>query len=412
MSIDSVSDLSSFVYTDRLSIFSPPIQEVGVSKIKYVRHDVKNSLTDSQVLLFQINGTTDYVDLSRSHLVLSCKVTGKDGGDLPPATAPIPDGAKIGIINNFLHSIFSSVDLSMSKQLLTKNNGLYPYKAYFDTLLSTSAEAKDTINEVTMFIYDVAGEMDNLNMLSGRNSGLLNRTKYTAESNIFTMKGPLMLDLCQQPRFILSMVDLEIKLWREKPAFYFITEVAETPFKLVITEAYIDVCCVTLTPPMYMSIENSLEKGKPAIYPYLESDLRTFSIAKSSREVTFPDIFNKRVPSIMIIAFCDQEAATGSSTKNPYHFKNYNLTEIEITVNGVSLPRRSMKLKYGATQYVSNITEAFQELYKSFDAYGKQGGTGLKISLADFYAGYAIYCFQIDGHTNSIYNDSAWYCKC
>ena len=49
---------------------------------------------------------------------------------------------EIGPSNNPLHSVFSNVDIELGGKLLSDPNGLYPYRAYIETLLSYSKEAR------------------------------------------------------------------------------------------------------------------------------------------------------------------------------------------------------------------------------------------------------------------------------
>ena len=74
-----------------------------------------------------------------ANILIECSVTftKSDGKTLP-------DTAKtVGPCNNALHSLFSSVRLSINDQLVTLNNSqFYPYKAYFSNLLTYSTDSK------------------------------------------------------------------------------------------------------------------------------------------------------------------------------------------------------------------------------------------------------------------------------
>jgi len=46
------------------------------------------------------------------------------------------------VVNNLVHSLFSTVRLAINDQELHKNPSLYPYKAYLSNLLSYSTNVK------------------------------------------------------------------------------------------------------------------------------------------------------------------------------------------------------------------------------------------------------------------------------
>ena len=58
-----------------------------------------------------------------------------DGGHLPLNAADGP-------VNNWMHSLFSQVDVSLNGTLVTPSTNTYAYRAYIETLLSHGAEAK------------------------------------------------------------------------------------------------------------------------------------------------------------------------------------------------------------------------------------------------------------------------------
>ena len=83
--------------------------------------------------MFQITflspGTEDYVDLSKTILVVRAKVTKADGANLDA-------DEKIGVVYNFLHSLFKQVDVFLKEKQVTQATGTYSYRAYLETLLN------------------------------------------------------------------------------------------------------------------------------------------------------------------------------------------------------------------------------------------------------------------------------------
>jgi len=80
-------------------------------------------------------------------------VTKANWSDIDPDTA-------VGPVNNWMHSLFSQVDVSLNGTLVTPSTNTYPYRAYIETLLSHGKEAKDKQLTSVLLRKDTAGHMD------------------------------------------------------------------------------------------------------------------------------------------------------------------------------------------------------------------------------------------------------------
>ena len=76
-----------------------------------------------------------YIDLANTFLYVRAAVVNEDG-------SIIAEDANIAPITNFLHNIWSQVDLSLNNTLITQSNNTYAYRAYIETVLSFGKEAK------------------------------------------------------------------------------------------------------------------------------------------------------------------------------------------------------------------------------------------------------------------------------
>ena len=74
--------------------------------------------------------------------MLSLKVTIKTDNDYSEANdATHADISNIGQVNNFMHSLFSQVDVSFNQKLVTPPSNSYAYRAYIENLLNYSTDA-------------------------------------------------------------------------------------------------------------------------------------------------------------------------------------------------------------------------------------------------------------------------------
>jgi hypothetical protein len=96
-----------------LDLFSVPPTQTSLEKGHWVEHQPVSSVADAGPITFTVPGTEDYVDLSKTILVVRAKVTKADGADLDA-------DEKVGIVNNFLHSLFKQVDVFLKEKQVTQ----------------------------------------------------------------------------------------------------------------------------------------------------------------------------------------------------------------------------------------------------------------------------------------------------
>ena len=85
-----------------LDLFSVPPTQVSLEKGLWIDHQPVSSVADGGPITFLCPGTEDYVDLSKTILVVRAKATKANGNNLDA-------DEHVGIVNNFLHSLFKQV---------------------------------------------------------------------------------------------------------------------------------------------------------------------------------------------------------------------------------------------------------------------------------------------------------------
>ena len=119
---------------------------------------------------------------------------------------------KVGIMNNFLYSLFKLVDVFLEEKQVTQATGTYAYRAYSETLLNNGPATKQSQLMAAMFYTDTAGKMDVADstlVVANANVGLKKRYVFSHESGILEMAGPLFCDVFRSERFV-SFVDLKV----------------------------------------------------------------------------------------------------------------------------------------------------------------------------------------------------------
>ena len=254
-----------------------------------------------------IPGTGDaYLDLANTYLLIRAKVVRGVGTDLAANTPVAP-------ANNWLHSLFSQVDVYLNDTLVTPSSNTYPFRAYVDTVLSYGDEAKNTQLTSQLWYKDTAGHMDATNLDVG-NTGLDERRRYIAESRIVEMMGRLHVDLFLQDRFLLNGVSVKIRLVRSKDAFSLMAGGQNPDYKVQIVDAVLFARKAVLSPTVQMANIKALEKGT-AKYPIRPVDCKVYSIPQGAMLHTHENLFLGTLPKRLILWCIENDAYNGEYSK-------------------------------------------------------------------------------------------------
>ena len=229
-----------------LDLFSVPPTQVSLEKGHWIDHQPVSSVSDGGPITFLSPGIEDYVDLSKTILVVRAKVTKADGANLDA-------DEKVGVVNNFLHRFFKQVDVFLKEKQVTQATGTYSYRAYLETLLNYGPAAKKSQLTAALFYKDTAGKMDTADPTlaadnANTNQGLRTRYQFSKASGAIEMAGPIFCDVFRSERLLLSYVDLKVILNRNVNEFCLMASEADADYRVKLTEAYLKIRKVKVSP--------------------------------------------------------------------------------------------------------------------------------------------------------------------
>ena len=175
-----------------LDLFSIPPTQTSLEKGHWVDFQPVSSVSDGGPITFLCPGTEDYVNLSKTTLVIRAKVTKANGADLDA-------DMKVGVMNNLLDSLFKQVDVFLKEKQVTQATGTYAYRAYLETLLNYGPAAKKSQLTASLYYKDKAGKMDTRDPTLADDAANVNpelnaRYEFSKESGTIEMTGPLFCD--------------------------------------------------------------------------------------------------------------------------------------------------------------------------------------------------------------------------
>lgn len=120
----------SICTSSELDIFSVPPTQVSIESGQIKVYRPISNISPDSTIEFQISNNGDeYIHPSYTMLQVFVKVIKNDGSNLTENDNAAP-------INNWLHSMFSQVDIILNQRNISPPASHYHYKAYIETLLN------------------------------------------------------------------------------------------------------------------------------------------------------------------------------------------------------------------------------------------------------------------------------------
>ena len=364
----------------KLDLFAVPPTQTSIDEGQWIEHQPMTSLDSGGPIEFVVPGTGDaYIDLANTYLFVRAKIIRGVGTNLADDTPVAP-------INNWLHSLFSQVDVYLNDTLVTPSSNTYPFRAYVETLLSYGAEAKKTQLTSQLWYKDTAGHMD-ATQENGGNAGLARR-RHIVGSRVVEMMGRLHVDLFMQDRFLLNGVTVRVRLVRSKDTFSLMAGGANPDYKVCIVDAVLFVRKAVLSPTVQIAHIQALTKGT-AKYPLRPVDCKVYSIAQGAMSHTHENLFLGTLPKRIILWCVDNDAFNGTFEKNPFHAKNNAVNFLAIYVDGRQVSAKPLQPNFETGHYIRSYVNLFS-------ATGKHAqDEGNELTRDDFGNGYTFFGFDL-----------------
>ena len=410
-----------------VDLFRVPPTQQSLERGRWIDYAPLSSVENpNSAITFLIAGTDEYIDLSKTILTVTGKITKKDGTSKLDSN----DQSNVAPVNNFLHSLFRQVDVYLNGKQVTPAMGTYAYRSYIETLLNYDVSAKQSQFSSALYYKDTAGQMDETGALpatktlnyrtaqgSGSstdgsvtyystgtgNQGFAKRHQFIKNGNRFVLSGPIFSDIFMTDRLLLNMMDLKVVLNRSSDAFS-LMEIGNDPAiepKVQLSDVVLKVRKVKVDQSVSDGVERML-KQTPALYPIRRVECKILTIPANLPNVRQDNIFSGIIPNSFVVGLVDVDASTGEYGKNPYNFQHFGVTSVSLTANGQEIPFKLLTLKYpkaanGKIDPGNDDELDFDEAYNTlFSGTGKiYSNAGLDITREDYPGGYALFTFDL-----------------
>jgi hypothetical protein len=354
-----------------------------------------NSIIDAGgAITFEIVANAEeMIKPSHFYLTFGVRILTHDG-------KPITKAHNVGPVNNFGHSVWSSIVVEWGGQPVSACID-YAIRAYITALFSYGVDATKSHQSCSLFEKDTAGHMDDVPGATNQNAGLKERTEYLSEGKIAYFRVKLDCEALNTEKLLHTMVSVRVTLHRANPAQCLMagkqTVAAENgnaerqvdpDFKIDIINPVLWVTKVKLLPSV-LSGQNKAIELDDAKYKVTRVVVRNTTIAKGVTSHSWDNVFSGQMPKRIIFGFVRNEAFTGNYSLNPLNFQHCNVVQICVYINGKSYPSTPFQPNYASGDYI--------RVYGGiFDAMGiRYGNRGIDIHRKDFPNGYCLYAVDL-----------------
>ena len=369
-----------------LDLFTLPPTQTSIESTQWIEYKPVTTISEDSYLEFLIPGNSeDYIDLA--HTMISVRLRLEQGGEA------IEDTALVAPVNNFLHSLFNQVDVFFNQKAVSPPSNAYAYRAYIETLLNYSNEAKKSHLTSSLWYEDTPGEMNaplstitqNSPKLS-TNTGVNKRNSFIKGGKTLDLLGHLHCDVFNQEKFLLNGVEMRVRLIRSKDVFCLI-DYENDNVKVHLLEASLRVRRAKINPGVLLAHSKALTRGT-AKYPLTRVEVKSFTLHTNSSGETLDNIILGQLSKRIIIGFVSNKAFNGDKKENPFNFQHFDLTYLALTVDGIQVPSKPIPPEYPTT-----YSDAFQTLFSGTGIHFANEGNN--ISRESYPHGYCLYAFDL-----------------
>ena len=333
-----------------------------------------NSIESTRTIQFKVNASDEFLDLQNSFIAFEVEVKGTGNANLAA-------DVEVALANYPIVSLFRQVDVFLNNDLVTSTIN-YHYRGYMESTFTFSKEAKKTWLTCGGYSKDTLGQM---NTLTDANLGFKERKELCKGSRKFWIVGKVHSELFNQSKLILNRTEFKIDFHRVEDAFVLMCAAnAEAKVNIVSANFHIRKC--TLADSKIVEYERAL-MTTPIPYEVTKVVVRSFTHGGAKESIDITNLSSSDIlPDRIIVALVDNTAYTGTKAENPFNFKHFNTSSVDIRHNSLSL--------YGGPIVVApargEVTNLLWEHYQAIRHVGKNDTNS--ISKKDFTGGYFAIC--------------------
>jgi hypothetical protein len=342
------------IMRSELDLFKKIEFQASIENSQFVEFRPTSSIDGTSSIEFEIPvGPDEYLDLQNIFLHTKGHVSDKAN-----ASYTATEDNKYSLVNYALNTMFDQLTVYIGGTLVSQSSKTYHYLSYIEALTQSPISAIQTELKSAGFVSTFGNAAFDPEAINGELFNFVKRSK------TFSLYGRIHGSIFKSDRLLLNGISMHLMFSRASNEFCLMGSAAITTGtpapavepKLTLSHMSLFVRKVKLSPRLLTAHADLLSKSK-AIYPIKRSDIKVVNLPQNQDVFVLDNVIRRQLPCKLIFGLVSNDAYSGSYTKNPFAFKNYNLSEIAIHLNGDLTPK---------TPYTPNFTDNAEDYSREY----------------------------------------------
>ena len=340
-----------------------------------------NARLQDRYLEFRLPGVKgSFIDLSKLILELKLGLTQADG------QTKLEDSVNVSFTNGIANTIFKSIQVYIGDQMV-ETNPYFNYWSFIKMITSLSPTKLKTLGAVGNLFQDLntggglvetydAAYFNNLDSESKK------RLKSLKEHGLH-LTFPIMADIASSDQYLCDDIPVRIRLELSSEAWYVNTDGDGAGIRSHIDFAKLWVTRLQPYPSALLSLNNQLAAGHDTKTLFNKTLFKSIVLGKQQTSIVSDLPWGNVVPERLYAVMVEMNAFSGSYNKNGLYFSHSNLSEITVSLNGVSVYKNSVSFPHVCSQAYFNAIDSLgleNDTLLDFNSF-KQGRTIFVYSL-------------------------------
>jgi len=290
-------------------------------------------------------------------------------------------------INNIFDSLWSSISIKLNGcEITDPSSKWYAYKAYFENHISYSSSCKENVLSYRGYYKDSAGKFDEVGNLIAQtpstNAGFLKRKELFAGSQWVYFAINLHSDITTLRKYIPPGIQIELEFQRNVNKFCLLSDIHEDNYAIEIDDLRLKVDRIIPSEKIEDFYKKNIENKVSPRLPIDRSLLKTYIVNQGLFDLSeYNIITGNQLPDQVIVGIVDHDANMGLIGKNPFNFKDYDISEASLVVNGMHEPQELYKMYKSVGDKVDMYANFLENTGVSTD------DREIGITMEDYYGG-------------------------
>ena len=262
---------------------------------------------------------------------------------------------EIGTIDNIFHSLFANVRVILNNTEITDPAGKwYSYKSLLETKLSYSSKSKETILSSRGFAQDTADKFvdfgtpaaGNDDAVASENKGWVTRKNWFSDGGWVYFCINLHSDITTLRNYLPPNIKMQIEFERNPDSFCLLgREPQNKSYFIDLENLHLKLRRYKPSPELEAFWNQNIMSGNKARLAIDRSVIKTYTVSAGKKDLSAYNVISgNQLPDQVLVGIVSEKSYDGSIDTNPYQFKDYDISQASLIVNGHHEPQEMYRM--------------------------------------------------------------------